>query len=265
MTRRFLSFTCEGAILQATLDEAPGPVGLLIVSGGNEIRSGAFGGQADLAKAMQACGYSVMRFDRRGIGDSGGENGGFQGSAPDIRAAIAAFRDECPALSRVVAYGNCDAASALMLSGGAGCDGVVLSNPWPFEADGETGTPPAVARARYAERFRQPRALGRFASGGKILARLFKALRASVGSAPAPSRLMRDMESALDDFGGETTILISSLDRTGQAFNADWRGDGHIVTVDGADHAFSGREARAQLYDAIGSALHEQARQLDMG
>ena len=39
--RRLIGFACEGETLAATLDEAPGTTGLLIVSGGNEIRSGA--------------------------------------------------------------------------------------------------------------------------------------------------------------------------------------------------------------------------------
>ena len=41
--RRLTSFPCAGDILAATLDEAPGTTGLLIVSGGNEIRIGALG------------------------------------------------------------------------------------------------------------------------------------------------------------------------------------------------------------------------------
>jgi len=46
MSRRHLTFTCKGEPLAGTLDDAPGKVGLLIVTGGNEIRAGAFSGQA---------------------------------------------------------------------------------------------------------------------------------------------------------------------------------------------------------------------------
>ena len=41
MTRRHVLFPCEGSLLAGTIDEAPGSTGLLIVSGGNELRSGA--------------------------------------------------------------------------------------------------------------------------------------------------------------------------------------------------------------------------------
>ena len=68
MARRHITFPCEGAWLFGSLDEAPGAVGLLLVSGGREIRSGAFAGQARLAAEVAAAGFPVLRFDRRGVG-----------------------------------------------------------------------------------------------------------------------------------------------------------------------------------------------------
>src|SRR5690606_8161306 len=98
VSRRHLTFACEGETLVGTLDEADRTTGLLLVSGGNEIRSGAFAGQASLAARVAAAGHPVFRFDRRGIGDSTGENAGFLGSGPDLAAALAAFRAEQPSL-----------------------------------------------------------------------------------------------------------------------------------------------------------------------
>ena len=57
MTRLSHTFGCGSLMLAGTLDTAPGSTGLLIVSGGNEIRSGAFGGQADMAARIAAAGY----------------------------------------------------------------------------------------------------------------------------------------------------------------------------------------------------------------
>ena len=96
MTRLPLTFECEGSRLAATLDNAPGSVGLLVVSGGNEIRAGAFNGQARLAREIARAGFPVFRFDRRGIGDSEGENRGFRRSRRDIAAALLAFRAIAP-------------------------------------------------------------------------------------------------------------------------------------------------------------------------
>ena len=133
MSRLALTFECQGCQLAGTLDTAPGKTGLLIISGGNELRSGAFSGQSQLAARIAASGFPVFRFDRRGIGDSDGENRGFASSRKDIAAAMDAFRAMCPQMDSVVAFGNCDAASALMLSGGEGCDALILSNPWTFD------------------------------------------------------------------------------------------------------------------------------------
>jgi exosortase A-associated hydrolase 1 len=171
MSRRHLAFACEGEALVGTLDDAEGEAGLLLVSGGNEIRAGAFAGQAQLATKVAAAGYPVFRYDRRGIGDSTGDNGGFRSSGPDIAAALAAFEAELPGLERVVGFGNCDAASALMLNGGAGCDALVLANPWTIEHD-DGALPPEAIRARYAEKLRNPRELVRLATGKVSLRKL---------------------------------------------------------------------------------------------
>jgi len=273
MTRRHLSFNCDGAKLVGTLDEAPGAAGLLIVSGGNELRSGAFSGQARLAAVIAEAGFPVFRFDRRGVGDSEGTNAGFRESAPDIAAALAAFRSAAPQLSRVVALGNCDAASALILAGGAGCDGLVLSNPWTFESDEAAAPPPPDAiRARYAQRLKNPREWWRLVSGGVDLRKLARGLLAALRPAPAPTGLLEDMRGGLGAFAGETRILLAGRDRTAQAFAAGWaKDDPRLRLREGADHAFSARDDGEWLRSEILSALHEQALfyeqagQLDMG
>ena len=81
MSRLHFQFGCGSHKLAGVLDTAPGETGLLWVSGGNELRSGAFAGQAQLAARLAAKGFPVFRFDRRGIGDSEGDNRGFTRSA----------------------------------------------------------------------------------------------------------------------------------------------------------------------------------------
>ena len=144
-----VEFVCEGDTLFGTLDAAPGDTGLLIVSGGNEIRAGAWAGQALLAARIAAAGHPVLRFDRRGVGDSAGVNRGYRESRADIAAALAAFRAASPDLRRVVAFGNCDAASALMLFGGnLDIDALVLANPWTVEGEDDAAQAPAALRRR---------------------------------------------------------------------------------------------------------------------
>ena len=266
MTRRPVLFPCEGNWLVGTVDEAPGTRGLLIVTGGNEVRSGAWAGQAQLAARIAAAGFPVMRFDRRGVGDSEGGNGGYNTSGPDIAAALAAFREEVTQLSRVIGWGNCDGASALMLAGGAGCDGLVLSNPWTLgeEAEGEAPAPPPpeMLRDHYKRRLRDPAALKRLLTGKVGLKSLLSSLR-SAATPAAPkvelTGLAREMDEGLAGFAGDIRFLIAERDRTGQAFRAAWHaGDPRIRLCPDATHSFVEAEAwewlEAQLLDALNSA-----------
>jgi len=256
MSRRHLTFPCGLDTLAATLDDAPGATGLLLVSGGSEISSGAFAGQAQLAAQVAARGHPVLRYDRRGIGDSSGTDTGFRESAPDIAAALAAFRREAPHVSRVVAFGNCDAASALMLAEGAGCDGLVLANPWTFESD-DAVPPPAAIRARYMAKLRNPRELLRLLTGKVSLTKLVGGLARSARRS-APTGLAQENEQGLARFPGSARILIAERDRTGQAFLTGWKaGDTRIHRCEGANHAFSEAQAREWLVAQLLEALSE--------
>ena len=169
MNRRAIAFACGPDTLIGTIDlgDPHALTGLLIVSGGTEIRAGAFAGMARLAArlAMEA-GVPVLRYDRRGIGDSSGQDRGWRNSGDDIAAARAALHAAQPGLRRVIGFGICDAASALMLHG-AGLDGLVLVNPWTFVDDaGDTIThSPGTLRRRYLSRLIDPQSLWRLISG----------------------------------------------------------------------------------------------------
>lgn len=260
MSRLPLDFGCGSLKLAGTLDTAPGTTGLLLVSGGNEVRSGAFSGQSLLAARIAKAGFSVFRFDRRGIGDSEGENRGFRSSGGDIKAALEAFRAIAPQVERVFAFGNCDAASALMLSGGAGCDGLILSNPWTIEADdhGEEDAtpPPAAIRARYAEKLKNPKEIGRLLRGGVDLRKLARGLFKSVGTVAAPSSLAEEMQQGLEPFSGSVRILLATGDRTAQVFEENWdKSDPRIARCEGAGHSYVEPEHRDWLDAQILAAL----------
>lgn len=251
MARRHVVFACEGAQLVGSLDEADGTTGLLIVTGGNETRAGAFSGQAQLAARIAATGHPVFRFDRRGVGDSAGENRGFRESAADIAAALAAFRTECPALTHVAGFGNCDAASALMLAGGTGFDALVLANPWMIEGDDVT-PPPAAVRARYADKLRDPKELLRLLTGKVSLSKLAHGIAHAFRPAPPPGSLAQELKAGFAQFAGPAAILLAGRDRTAQAFEAVWdRADPRIARIADASHAFVEPEAREWLLQRV--------------
>ena len=237
MTRRHVLFVCEGSACTGTIDAAAGSTGLLIITGGNELRSGAWNGQALLASSVAAAGFPVFRFDRRGVGDSEGQNAGFRFSAGDIAAALAAFRAEIPQLYQIVAFGNCDGASALMLSSGKGCDGLILSNPWTVEGDSEA--PPAAIRAHYSRRLRDPKALMRLLAGDVSIAGLIGSLRDALKTAPKPSSLAEEVAAGIRAFNGPVTILLAERDRTAQVFEAGWdKADPRIRRCAEASHSY---------------------------
>ena len=223
--RHQLSFDCDGAALAASLDDSPGTTGLLIVSGGNEIRSGAHRGMAMLAARIADAGHPVFRFDRRGVGDSEGANGGFESSGPDIAAAIAAFREAAPHVKRIIGFGNCDAASALLLHQPLALDGLIVANPWTYDSDAdeteEPALPPASAiRARYLARLKDPKSLLRLIKGEVDFRKLFRGLSALKASTPtaAPDSLAARIDHAVAELGPPATILLATNDRTAQAF-----------------------------------------------
>lgn len=221
--RRLITFSCGPDTLVGSLDAAAGTTGVVIVSGGNEARWGAHRGMAMLAARLAAADVPVFRFDRRGVGDSTGENRGYAGSGDDLAAAVGRLRSEQPQVQRIVGFGNCDAATALALFGrAAGVDALVLANPWVIEATSDALPPPAAIRARYAERLRDPREWWRLLSGGVNIAKLVRGLR-QVAAPAAPSILAEQVAGALADWP-PPTLLIAERDNTAIAFADAWRG-----------------------------------------
>lgn len=240
--RRVIAFPCEGDTLIGTLDSAEGGTGVLIVSGGNEIRCGPHRSMAMLAATLAAKGIPVLRYDRRGIGDSDGENRGYAGSAADMRAAAHAFRETMPHLTRMIGFGNCDAASALALFGrAAGIDRILLANPWTVERTDDL-PPSAAIRARYAGRWRDPEAWRRLLHGGVDLRQLLRGLRKLMRS--EPDALARRVLTAIDRWGGDARIVLAVGDATAIAFAEAARGRPlAIERIDTASHSFAGQAA----------------------
>lgn len=267
--RRMIDFPCAGHNLVGTLDDAPGSTGLLIVSGGNEIRSGAYAGQAALAAIFADKGYPVFRYDRRGIGDSAGINGGFESTAEDIAAAATAFREVMPQVTRLVAFGNCDAASALALfHAGLPIDALILANPWVIEAatSGDAPTVPSAAaiRSRYWTRLKNPRSVIDLLTGKVNLTKLAGGL-AKAAQKEEPSGLAMRLAGALSASTVPVKILLARRDTTALAFYGVWheasfapvrtKADITLEQMDSASHSFADATSKAWVIERIEQAL----------
>jgi exosortase A-associated hydrolase 1 len=268
-------FHCADDQLMGTIDEGDRNTGLLIVSGGNEIRCGAYGGQAALAKAFAGMGYPVFRYDRRGIGDSEGENTSFENSAMDIAAAVAAFRSAAPHIERIVAFGNCDAASALALYGGdLGIDMFVLANPWVIETDqnfdGQSPVMPnaSAIRSRYLTRLKNPRTILDLVTGKINIRKLIRGI-AKASTKDTVSGLATRIAAALAGITVPVHIVIAQKDNTAQAFLSAWHSDAFAAlrgksnismnTIDSGSHSFADPESNAWLREQIVAALRTLA------
>ncbi|MDR2788038.1 MAG: hydrolase 1, exosortase A system-associated, partial [Candidatus Accumulibacter sp.] len=131
-----LTFGVAGETLLgiAALPEAPCDCGVLVVVGGPQYRVGSHRQFLLLSRRLAEEGYPVFRFDYRGMGDSGGAMRSFEEVSEDIGAAVDAFLQQCPPLRRVILWGLCDAASAILMylhtTGDTRVTGVALLNPW---------------------------------------------------------------------------------------------------------------------------------------
>jgi exosortase A-associated hydrolase 1 len=264
--RRLIAFSCTGAALAGSLDGAEGTTGVLLVIGGSQTRIGSHRMYERLAKALAENGYTCFRYDRRGVGDSEGEDRGFLGSGPDLEAAAAAFRAECPALTRLIGFGLCDGATALALFGdAAGLDGMILVNPWLVEA--EAGSPPAAAiRQHYRKRLLSVAGWKSLLTGAVNFRKLWGGIR-KIFSRRKDVSLSQDVAQALlrHRLPAETILCVG--DATAIAADAEirrWPYEGLIVatqSIDTDSHTFARPGDEAMLLTAVMSALAELSDQ----
>lgn len=249
--RTIIPLICEGKELLATIDgPADAVTGWLFVVGGSQTRVGPHRLYERLAARLAHADHAVIRFDRRGVGDSNGEDSGYLGSAGDIETALDALHESFPALSSIFGFGLCDGASAIALVAPR-LSGAVLANPWVVEPVDDL--PPAAAiRGHYARRLLDPRAWLRLIGGGVDLRKLARGLLRS-GKREDDSLARRFADGAPPN----SRIVLAEGDGTAQAFAAAWRGlkgktpPVEIVSIPTASHSFADPPA----FEALAKAL----------
>jgi uncharacterized protein len=267
-----LKFACEGQPLVGIVaepDSPPADVGVLIIVGGPQYRAGSHRQFTLLARHLAANGFTTLRFDYRGMGDSAGEARDFLSVDDDIKAAMDALLAARPALKRVALWGLCDAASAALLylesSRDARVAGVALLNPWVRSAATLAQT---HVKHYYWRRLREKDfwiKLLKGGVGGTALRGLVSNLRLarSAGKAGSGVRSFQDrMASGLRGFSGPTLLVLSGDDYTAREFgvhatsSAPWAGllerpMLQIHELPTADHTFSAvadQDAQSRIF-----------------
>ncbi|MGH8501158.1 MAG: hydrolase 1, exosortase A system-associated [Gammaproteobacteria bacterium] len=223
-----LVFACGDARLLGVLHHPTRATkrGMLLVVGGPQYRVGSHRQFVLLAREVAASGFAVMRFDYRGMGDSGGEPRAFEQIDDDIRSAVDALIEQLPAVEEVVLWGLCDAASAILLYAhrDARIAGVVLLNPWVRT---EQGLAKSYLRHYYLQRltdgeFWRKLLQGRFAAMKSVRSLACNMQTAWAGEQKndrsSTARFPQRMLNGLERFKGYVLVILSGQDLTAGEF-----------------------------------------------
>jgi len=272
-------FFCEGDHLYGIthLPESSSiDLGILIVVGGPQTRVGSHRQFIQLARFLAQKGFTVFRFDYRGMGDSEGKHPDFEKIELDINAAIEHFLQSTPNVKRVAIWGLCDAASAAMLNAHKydAVKALILLNPW---ARTESGLAKSYVKNYYLKRVMTP-AFWRKVFGGdfkiveslksflKNLSKAYiksdKKVEAQIHHKIVENNDNRTLPERMFDnyakFSGKSLFILSGNDLTAQefkdaaTFSSVWKqcvniGNTEILHFPAANHTFSKREWKAQV------------------
>lgn len=265
--RRLIRFACGDAMLSASLDEGTGKTGLLCVTGGSQVRAGPHRLLHRLAIDIAMSGTPAFRYERRGVGDSDGEDPGYRDSGLDLAAAVAAFHAECPHVTDIIGFGLCDGATTLALHGElAHVDAIVLANPWLVEVEPDT-LAPAATRVHYRNKMLSPKAWASVLTGKVDIVAAVKSLFGAVAKAEDAS-LAGQVAEQLTAFAGRLALVLSRGDGTAIAARSCWdstafhhvRGE-RVITIDSDSHTF----ARSGDYEKLLAATSDFIRDYKPG
>lgn len=261
-------FGCGGEDLVGVISRpvAPSSCGVLIVVGGPQYRVGSHRQFALLARQLAGDGYVAIRFDYRGMGDSGGAMRDFEAVSEDIVAAADAMQRTCPGLKKIVLWGLCDAASAALLYCQERRDpriaGLCLLNPW---VRSEATLARTHVKHYYAQRLVDREFWRKLVSGRVNLAGSVKELlqklrlsRSKHTSAQSLPPFQTRMAQGLGRFSGQVLLILSGQDYTAKEFleyaaaDPAWAG---LLTkpnvrrhdIPEADHTFSYARFRGEV------------------
>ena len=271
-------FLCEGRSLIGVLarPEVPQDIGMVVIVGGPQYRAGSHRQFVLLSRALAAAGFSVLRFDYRGMGDGEGAQRDFESVSADVAAAIGVLQAKIPTVKRLALWGLCDGASAALLycqeTQDTRVSGLCLLNPW---VRSEAGLAKTQVKHYYTQRLRQKEFWLKLLSGkvafGALGGFIQKVRTIAAGNresaATAAEPFQRRMAHGWNGFAGSVMLVLSGDDYTAKEFLEhvttdlawkDWQSRPNLIRHDlpGTDHTFSDAVSRQKVEDLTAAWAH---------
>lgn len=222
--QRTFRFRCKSCWLIGILSLPKYPLarGVLIVTGGPQYRVGSHRQFALLARNLAASGNPVLRFDYRGMGDSGGARRNYEHIDDDLDRAVHMFFETVPELEELVLWGLCDGATAAAFYAykDPRICGLILLNPWVRT---DSGFARVTLRHYYLSRlgdrsFWRQLLTGSFAPLATL--RSLYCLLIAANNATDTTSTPQRMQDGLLRFHGRVLIILSGNDLTAREFAA---------------------------------------------
>lgn len=245
---RMLGVVCE------PVGPRPSEQGVLIVVGGPQYRVGSHRQFVRLARALARAGYTSLRFDCRGMGDSEGAARAFEDIEQDLDAVIDLLCAQ-PGIRSVAIWALCDAASAALMfcTADPRVSGLVLLNPW---VRSEATLATTHLRHYYGQRLLERefwiRLLRAQFDWRSSLRGLYGSLRRAARRSRTDDRetFQAKMADGWRRFRGPIALMLSGRDLTAKEFlehatsDSRWQGllarpNVRRVELPDADHTFS--------------------------
>ena len=234
---RPLVFEVDGSPVVGVLHQpafAPNIGIIMVAAGGPQYHVGCSRQLLSWGRKFADSGIAVLRFDYRGMGDSGGVFKGFEHIDDDLRSAIDQLLVQQPSIQQVVLWGGCNAASAILMYAwkDSRIKHVIVLNPWVY-------TEAAEARVQvkyyYLQRLMQKSfwlkllsgKLNPYQTGRSLLAAINKMRSTSESTFAAQGNTRSEgisfidkMFIGLDRYQGRMLLLLSGQSLDAQQFDA---------------------------------------------
>lgn len=284
MNEHFLRFTSGKNELGAVLHQAQGETGVLLIVGGPQYRVGSHRQFVKLSRYLATQNIASLRLDTAGMGDSSGEKASFYQQSEDIRTAIEQFMAACPHIRKLVLWGLCDAASAILMQlnqPDPRITGVVLLNPWVRQVQSHAQT---MLKHYYLQRLFSRQFWHKLLRGGLQFGNSLRGLKQTLAASKQKNaastantlnaqsyneqNYVNAMLSGWQQFHQPVLVITSGNDLTAQEFlqlcqqHPDWQTQlkqaQHQHIAD-ATHTFSSQQWRQQV-ETLTAAFVQQLK-----